>query len=447
MTDAPKLTPPLRLGPRPLPLHLATATATWASSFAGLEMLKSGSSSWNPALAKRAAALKESLENVESDAFRAALTGEIQRRMTRFLAGIQTYHHHPYRRDLNEPPVIWSEGSSRLLDYGATENRGGKKGAQKDTGRPLLVVSSLVNRAYILDLSEKCSLMRHLAAEGMRPLLLDWGRPGEMERRFTLDDYIAGRLSRALDATLEATKDSGGDSGETPLLLGYCMGGLLALGLAALRPDDLRGLVLMATPWDFHVESAAQARLTAAAVDSGPLGPLIDGLGELPVDVLQAMFASFDPMGAARKFIALDATAAKSETESPEKDGENGNNASAARVETFVSLEDWLNDGIPLAGPVARECMSGWYGRNEPALGKWRVNGRPVIPEEIDLPALVVVPEHDRIVPPLSASPLADALPRAERLAPLLGHIGMIVSARAPQLAWKPLTQWLRTTT
>jgi len=437
MTDAPKPPPPLRLGPRPLPLHLATATATWASSFAGLEMLKSGSPSWNPALAERAEKLRQSLENVESEAFRVTLTGEIQRRMLRFLTGIQTYRHHPYRRHMAEPPAIWSEGSSRLLDYGATS----KKGAKKDNGRPLLVVPSLINRAYILDLSEKCSLMRHLAANGLRPLLLDWGRPGEMERNFTLDDYISGRLSRALDAVLEAAKDSG----EPPLLLGYCMGGLLALGLAALRPDDLRGLVLMATPWDFHVESAAQARLTAAAVDSGPLGPLIDGFGELPVDVLQAMFASFDPMGAARKFIALDAMAAESDGE-PEN-GEENNNASAARVETFVSLEDWLNDGIPLSGPVARECMSGWYGRNEPARGKWRVGDRPVIPEEVDLPALVVVPEHDRIVPPLSASPLADALPRAERLNPPLGHIGMIVSARAPQLAWKPLTQWLRTTT
>ena len=90
MTDAPKPTPPLRLGPRPLPLHLATATATWASSFAGLEMLKSGSPSWNPALAERAEKLRQSLENVESEAFRVTLTGEIQRRMLRFLTGIQT---------------------------------------------------------------------------------------------------------------------------------------------------------------------------------------------------------------------------------------------------------------------------------------------------------------------------------------------------------------------
>ncbi len=440
MTDALKPTPPPRprLGPRPLPLQLATATATWTSSFAGLEMLKSSSPSWNPALAERVEALKENLKNVEREAFQTALTGEVQRRMLRFLTGIQAYRRHPYRRGLADPPTIWSEGSSRLLDYGATGKKAG--------GRPLLVVPSLINRFYVLDLSEKCSLMRHLAAQGLRPLLLDWGRPSAAERKFTLNDYIAERLSRALDAALDLTKD---DSDGPPLLLGYCMGGLLALGLAALRPEDLRGLVLMATPWDFHVASAAQLRLAVAAMENGPLGLIIDGFGELPVDILQAMFASFDPMGAARKFIALDAMAAESEGNSdgePENGGENNNSFSAARVETFVSLEDWLNDGIPLSGPVARECMGGWYGRNEPACGKWRVGGKPVLPEDVDLPALVMVPEHDRIVPPLSASPLANALPRAKRLTPPLGHIGMIVSARAPQLAWRPLTKWLQTT-
>jgi polyhydroxyalkanoate synthase len=223
------------------------------------------------------------------------------------------------------------------------------------------------------------------------------------------------------------------------------MGGLLALGLAALRPEDLRGLVLMATPWDFHAENALQARLTAAAVDSGPLGPIIDGFGELPVDIIQVMFAGFDPMGVARKFIAFDAMAAESEEE-PGQDTRNSTSTSTARVEAFVSLEDWLNDGIPLPGPVARECISGWYGRNEPAQGRWRVGGKTVLPEEVNLPALVVLPEHDRIVPPLSALSLADALPRAERLMLPLGHIGMVVSARAMQLAWQPLTKWLQTT-
>ena len=70
-------------------------------------------------------------------------------------------------------------------------------------GRPVLFVPSLINRHYILDLSESCSLMRWMAGRGIRPLLLDWGSTGPLERRFTLTDFVAGRLERALNAVLE----------------------------------------------------------------------------------------------------------------------------------------------------------------------------------------------------------------------------------------------------
>ena len=39
----------------------------------------------------------------------------------------------------------------------------------------------------------------------------------------------------------------------------------------------------------------------------------------------------------------------------------------------FVALEDWLNDGVPLPAPVARQCLAGWYGRNEPGRLAWRI--------------------------------------------------------------------------
>src|SRR3546814_10267711 len=35
--------------------------------------------------------------------------------------------------------------------------------------------------------------------------------------------------------------------------------------------------------------------------------------------------------------------------------------AASRKAEEFVALEDWLNDGVPLAAPVARECL----GRSE----------------------------------------------------------------------------------
>jgi polyhydroxyalkanoate synthase len=373
---------------------------------------------WRPELGPAPAALKESLDGVDPEALEAALGGEICRRLDAFLSGILAYRRHPYRRRLADPPTVWSEGPMRLLDYGACA-------AEARNGPPVLVVPALINRAYVLDLSERRSLLRYLAMQGLRPMLMDWGAPGEVERGFALTDYIAGRLESALDTVLSLT-------GRKPVLVGYCMGGLLALALAARRQDDLRALVALATPFDFHAGNSHQARLAAAQL--GPLTPLIERLGELPVDVLQAMFATIDPLGGARKFCAFASLAESARARS----------TGSTQAQDFVALEDWLNDGVPLVAAVAEECLAGWYGANTPARGEWRVAGRPVSPSEVRLRALVVAPENDRIVPPESTKALAAALPDADLMVPPLGHIGMIVASRAEALVWRPLVDWLK---
>jgi polyhydroxyalkanoate synthase subunit PhaC len=207
-------------------------------------------------------------------------------------------------------------------------------------------------------------------------------------------------------------------------VLGYCMGGLLAVALAQRRPELVSSLVLLATPWDFHAEAPRQARLLgelAAVMTRG-----FTALGEVPVDVLQMLFAALDPLLALRKFTRF---AALAEGSTEERD--------------FVAVEDWLNDGVPLALPVAQECLGGWYGDNTPGQGRWQVSAQPVLPARISLPSLVVVPAQDRIVPPATAAALADRLHGSERLTPPLGHIGMIVAREAPATVWQPLAQWL----
>ncbi len=400
-----------RLGPRPLPLHLMTAINSWSSSRGALPMLRNGSIAWNPEVAARADKLQKSLPPTpeaesNADPLATAVETEIASRLTAFSAGVNAYRHHPYKRRLQDPPTLWESGATRLLDYGPAD------------GRPVLFVPSLINRAYILDLSEHRSLMRWLAAEtGLRPLLVDWGLPGPAERDFTLTDYITGPLSGALDQAV----DAGG--GPVPVV-GYCMGGLLALALAANRPADVAGLGLLATPWNFHAERKAQATALARAVDAS--APLLEAYGELPVDIIQSLFSALDPFLVTRKFIRFAAAQPDSQA-----------------AEEFVALEDWLNDGVPLAGPVARECMGGWYGSNTPHAGEWKISGAAVRPEAIDIPTRILIPQQDRIVPPASAQALVDALPDADATSVPLGHIGMVAGSRARALVWEPLSAWL----
>ncbi len=409
-----------RLGPRPLPLHLSTALMTWASSESAWQLWKRDSPSSSPS-STAPEALAEVLRDVAAletragkGGFEQALHREIGRRMDRLAQGVLAYRRHPVHRTLENPAAVWQEGNTRLLDYGLTDRAARKKGT-----RAVLVVPSLINRWEVLDLNAEKSLLRAMAANGLRPYLVDWGTPDAEERRFDLSAYVA-RLERAVSYVGKRAR-------RAPAVMGYCMGGTLAVALAARQQRRVAKLALLAAPWDFHADKAGHAFLLSA----GPLlAQLADKLGELPVDALQTLFWSLDPWLAMKKFgrfLGMD---------------QQGDSA-----RDFVLLEDWLNEGAPLAGPTARECLVGWYGDNLPGIGKWIVGGKPIVPRRITKPALVMIPSGDRIVPPLSAAALADrkrGLKNVTRLDLPLGHIGMVVSSRARELCWTPLIDWLK---
>jgi len=398
--NAPAPGPLQRRGPRPLLLHLTLAMLKSSASIAASPNSSGASMNWSEAAAERAQAIAEALAG-RANAFPEAVLAEAMRQDRELIAGIAAYRRHPWRRRLPDPPVLWQEGGSRILDFGGS-------------GRPVLFVPSLINRATVLDLAPGRSMMRFLAGEGLRVLLLDWGWPEEAERRFTLTDYIAGRLERALMAV-----------GEPVVLAGYCMGGLLTAAAAERRPDRVSALALLATPWDFHAGDPGRARALAGLLPL--LEPAIALGNALPIDALQLLFAMLEPFGVASKYRAF----AKLDQASP-------------RAELFVALEDWLNDGVPLAAPVARECLAGWYGENAPMRGEWRVAGLPVDPSKLALPTYVAVPARDRIVPPESALPLAALIPGAVLHQPAAGHIGMAAGSSAEAALWRPLLQWMR---
>jgi len=357
----------------------------------------------------RLAALAAEIELRGRDAVAAALDRRLRHRAEAFLTGIEAYRRHPFHRATARVAVRWRQGAARLLDYGS----GGG-----NAGPSVVIVPSLINRYYIVDLVRERSFVRHLARAGLRPLVLDWGEPGAAERDFTLSDYITGPLTEATAAAVEL-------AGGPVAVCGYCMGGLLALALALRRPADTKCLALLATPWDFHAERRAEAEFLGSVMEFLPM--FCGASDPVPVSVIQSLFMALDPFLAERKFIRFA-----------------GLDPQGAAARGFVALEDWINDGVPLARRVALECTHRWYRDNDPARGAWQVAGQPVRPQEVTAPTLVVLPSRDRIVPPRSAEPLAAAIPRATVLRPSSGHIGMMASIAAPRAVWQPIAQWLR---
>lgn len=314
-------------------------------------------------------------------------------RMQRALAGLRKYQEAERPPRPESMPTIAEADGAMVRDYGGT-------------GAPVLFVPSLINPPSILDLDEERSLLRWLAGRGHRVLLLDWAWPDRDRRSLTVAGHVEHILLRLIAAI-----------GEAPHLVGYCLGGTMAAAAAQLAPA--RSLTMIAAPWHFSGfpgdARVALARLWAEA------RPAVAALGVLPMEVLQSAFWSLDPARTIAKFETF-------------ADLEGGD------AQTFVTLEDWANDGPPLAGAAARELFDGFFAEDLPGGGRWDVCGEMIDPGRFDAPIFNIVSTSDRIVP------RASAMAAGERLELGLGHVGMMVGSRAREALWEPLADWLSRT-
>jgi polyhydroxyalkanoate synthase len=315
-------------------------------------------------------------------------------RMAAALAGLRAYQAAARPDRPPAMPVVAQAGRVMLRDYGGS-------------GRPVIVVPSLINPPDVLDLQPDTSLLRWLATQGVRPLLVDWGTPSPDERNLG----IAGHIERYLLPLIDTI-------GTDAMLAGYCLGGTLALAATAVRPTA--GLALIAAPWHFS-GFPDEARRDFGTLWAQAQGPA-ETIGLLPVEVLQAAFWNLDPTRSVGKFVTFGRT---------EQD--------EAATRFFVALEDWANDGAPLTLAAGRELALDFFGEDRPGKGQWRVADKLIDPAALTCPVLDIVSTTDRIVPAASAADVGRRLTLAQ------GHVGMMVGGRARDSLWRPLATFLRT--
>ncbi len=322
-----------------------------------------------------------------------------------FLDGVQSYLGSSYKEPEREYEAIWQRGSAQLFDLAP----------DSVDAVAVLCIPSLINRSTILDLYPGASLVEFLKAQGFRPLILDWGAPGEEEEEFTSADYITSYAIGALQHLREHH--------EGPIaLLGYCMGGIFTTAMAQLAPLFVDALVLLATPWDFSAKDSprvlhdvpTQLMLRQWMATQNPVAPL----------VTQTVFHLIDPFHVQRKYARLPLLKGAERTH-------------------FLAVEHWVNDGVPLARAVAEECFIDWPQGNILAQHQWKVGRRWIEPETIKCPTLAFIPEHDLIVPKGVALPLTKLIKRCEVQRPKAGHVSMVVGKNAKAECWEPLARWL----
>ena len=295
-----------------------------------------------------------------------------------------------------EPEVFASQGSAKLLRYGS-----------KNGCAPVVFVPSLINPPQVLDLSEGRSMLRHMAAAGHDAYLVDWGHPTAEDAMLGLDAHVAKRLLPMIAALPRP-----------PILVGYCLGGSLALGAAAVR--EVAAVATIAAPWEFDGFPQADRDLIASLWRGAK--PTSERLGYVPMEVLQSGFWAMDPGRTIRKYAAFASMEPGSEAE-----------------RAFLAVEDWANGGPPLTFAAGRDLFENFYAANASGLSQWHIDGSLANPAKLACPTLSIRSATDRIVPASAAPDLAEGFTLN------LGHVGMIVGGSARDLLWNPLSRWLST--
>ncbi len=405
-----------RTGPHPLGLHVTSSAQNWAGAAAAFPLFHLGGMQIHPDLKQAAANLRQDMAQYDLRDLHIMIMKQAQARLSDTLAGITAYQHHAYRRQMPDVPLFARIGTSEIRDYGTD---------MPQDAPVVIAVPSLVNPAHILDLREGHSFMRALKAEGIHPYLLDWTAPGEEELGFGLEDYILRRLIPLIRKIYQQRH-------KKIHLLGYCMGGNLALAAAQIlqSEDILDSLTLIATPWDFqadqppHLPVLTKYFLKMTSADQKRTA--------IPINILQLFFFSLDPTLSDRKFRKFS------------RYGSGNDNSGDDQIRNFIAIEDWANDGAPLSPKLVNDCLINWYQQNQPQRGQWKIGGQIIDPARIRIAGHIITPRRDRIVPPASAKALQEKLPRFTHTKATGGHVTMLVAERDKEILWHKIALYLK---
>lgn len=305
-------------------------------------------------------------------------------------------------------------GVSKLLFYSNNSVPGESK-------YHLLLVPSLINKPYIFDLLPNRSFIEYLISNGVDVYMIDWGKPNQMGRYYSFEDYICLIYNIFVEKVKKFlnTKDIN--------IMGYCIGGTLSFIYASMYPKNVRSLINLASPIDFSNAGILRKWVDLSGIK---VETIVEAFGNIPPEFMYIVFSTLKPVNRL--------TAIRTLIERHDD---------IEFIQFYKAMELWTSDNIPFPGKFGIQYINDFYKKNKLYKEELIINGEKINLKKYKNKFLNILSSDDHIVP-LGAALIAEELIGSEDKKSLIynnvGHVGLMVGNFAKNNTWKQIVKWIK---
>ncbi|KTD74689.1 PHA/PHB synthase family protein [Legionella waltersii] len=263
--------------------------------------------------------------------------------------------------------VVFSNHLIELIQYAPQ--------TEKVYKEPILILPAWIMKYYILDLLPENSLVNWLTQQGHTVFIVSWRNPDKEDRNLGMDDYYRMGAMAAIDAVTQFIPHT------RVHLMGYCLGGTLAMIAAAAMAADhdnrLKSLTLLAAQGDFS--DAGELLLFITKSEVSFLKSMMWEQGYLDT---KQMAGSFQML---RSYDLIWSKMVQDYMHGTQRG--------------MIALLAWNADATRMPYKMHSEYLEKLFLNNDLSEGRFTVEDKHIVAENIKVPAFVVSTEKDHVAP------------------------------------------------
>ncbi len=240
---------------------------------------------------------------------------------------------------------------------------------------PVLILPAWIMKYYILDLLPENSLVNWLTKQGHTVFIVSWLNPTSEDRELGMDEYYRKGAMAAIDKVSQEIP-------HTKIhLMGYCLGGTLAMITAAAmaknKDNRIKSLTLLAAQGDF-----TEAGELLLFINKSELSFLKSMMWEQGYLDTKQMAGTFQML---RSYDLIWSKMVQDYMHGTQRG--------------MIALLAWNADATRMPYKMHSEYLEKLFLNNDFAEGRFTVEGHHIVAENIQTPAFAVSTEKDHVAP------------------------------------------------